>query len=166
MAWTVIMMAFMLVLCLPKSLAWAELEDRHYWYNQAKEQIEELLTARRTSNGYAKNVILFVGDGMGVSTVTAGRILKGQRLGQSVLSLRDNTSPIQVLNFSGNTGTLPVLSLRDNTCTIRVLNFSGNTGTIQVPSLRDNTGTMQVLNFSDNTGTIPVPSLRDNTGTI
>ena len=31
----------------------------------------------------AKNVILFVGDGMGVSTITAARILEGQRRGQS-----------------------------------------------------------------------------------
>lgn len=28
--------------------------------------------------GVAKNVIMFLGDGMGVSTVTGGRILKGQ----------------------------------------------------------------------------------------
>ena len=32
-------------------------------------------------NGDARNVILFVGDGMGVSTVTAARILQGQRNG-------------------------------------------------------------------------------------
>ncbi len=31
----------------------------------------------------AKNVILFIGDGMGVSTLTAGRILEGQMQGQS-----------------------------------------------------------------------------------
>ncbi len=31
--------------------------------------------------GKAKNVILFVGDGMGISTVTAARILEGQQLG-------------------------------------------------------------------------------------
>jgi len=31
--------------------------------------------------GPAKNVILFIGDGMGVSTLTAARILAGQRLG-------------------------------------------------------------------------------------
>lgn len=37
---------------------------------------------RQTNNNVAKNVILFVGDGMGVSTVTAARILKGQRNGQ------------------------------------------------------------------------------------
>ncbi len=33
--------------------------------------------------GKAKNVILFVGDGMGISTVTAARILEGQNLGFS-----------------------------------------------------------------------------------
>lgn len=29
--------------------------------------------------GYAKNVIIFIGDGMGMSTVTAARILKAQQ---------------------------------------------------------------------------------------
>ncbi|MGB7208077.1 MAG: alkaline phosphatase [Pyrinomonadaceae bacterium] len=33
--------------------------------------------------GKAKNVILFVGDGMGVSTLTAARIFEGQMLGES-----------------------------------------------------------------------------------
>ncbi len=33
--------------------------------------------------GKAKNVILFIGDGMGVSTLTAARILEGQRRGES-----------------------------------------------------------------------------------
>lgn len=30
----------------------------------------------------AKNVIIFIGDGMGVSTTTAARIYKGQKLGR------------------------------------------------------------------------------------
>ena len=33
--------------------------------------------------GHAKNVILFMGDGMGVSTITAARILEGQKQGRS-----------------------------------------------------------------------------------
>ncbi|HEY2867522.1 MAG TPA: alkaline phosphatase, partial [Pyrinomonadaceae bacterium] len=33
--------------------------------------------------GVAKNVILFLGDGMGVSTITASRIFEGQRRGES-----------------------------------------------------------------------------------
>lgn len=31
----------------------------------------------------AKNVIIFIGDGMGISTVTAARIYKGQKAGKS-----------------------------------------------------------------------------------
>ena len=39
------------------------------------------LELRAASNGIARNVILLVGDGMGVSTVTATRIMEGQLLG-------------------------------------------------------------------------------------
>ncbi len=39
------------------------------------------LKAVRNQRGQAKNIILMVGDGMGVSTVTAGRIYAGQVLG-------------------------------------------------------------------------------------
>tara|TARA_B110000503_G_scaffold123353_1_gene188880 strand:- start:1673 stop:3559 length:1887 start_codon:yes stop_codon:yes gene_type:complete len=45
--------------------------------NNAKEYAEEVVR----QSGRAKNVILFVGDGMGVSTVTAARILDGQNKG-------------------------------------------------------------------------------------
>jgi alkaline phosphatase len=38
------------------------------------------LTSRK---GKAKNVILFLGDGMGISTITAARIFEGQRRGES-----------------------------------------------------------------------------------
>lgn len=31
----------------------------------------------------AKNIILFIGDGMGLTTVTSARILRGQKKGQS-----------------------------------------------------------------------------------
>ncbi|GAB5348546.1 alkaline phosphatase [Alteriqipengyuania sp. 357] len=39
-------------------------------------------TAPPVAQGTAKNVILFVGDGMGISTITAARILDGQQKGQ------------------------------------------------------------------------------------
>ncbi|ROH86394.1 alkaline phosphatase [Pseudomethylobacillus aquaticus] len=38
--------------------------------------------AQQTINKTAKNIILFVGDGMGLSTVTAARILQGQQQGK------------------------------------------------------------------------------------
>ncbi len=52
------------------------------WYEEGvayveKKDLEQFITSR----GSAKNVILFVGDGMGVSTVTAARILEGQQQG-------------------------------------------------------------------------------------
>lgn len=39
--------------------------------------------ATKIRHGRAKNVILFIGDGMGVSTLTAARILEGQLRGES-----------------------------------------------------------------------------------
>jgi len=43
--------------------------------------------AKREANGprpgRARNVILFIGDGMGIATITAARILEGQRRGES-----------------------------------------------------------------------------------
>ena len=39
------------------------------------------LEADKPNNNKARNVIIFIGDGMGVSTLTAGRIFEGQQLG-------------------------------------------------------------------------------------
>ncbi len=52
------------------------------WFDAGQEYIE---TAKRLFpiRHRAKNVILFVGDGMGVSTVTAARILEGQQMGKT-----------------------------------------------------------------------------------
>lgn len=51
-----------------------------HWFQEGEAEVAErardVIRTRR-----AKNVILFVGDGMGVSTVTAARILEGQLLG-------------------------------------------------------------------------------------
>ena len=57
-------------------------ESRDEWYAQGQTKLREL-QKQKTNNRPAKNVILFVGDGMGVSTVTAARILEGQMRGQT-----------------------------------------------------------------------------------
>jgi alkaline phosphatase len=51
------------------------------WFREGRAAVER---AKRLTpiEGRARNVILFVGDGMGVSTVTAARILEGQRRGE------------------------------------------------------------------------------------
>lgn len=51
-----------------------------FWVQKAKAQIAKRAD-NRDNYGTAKNVILFIGDGMGLTTVTAARILKGQLKG-------------------------------------------------------------------------------------
>jgi len=52
------------------------------WYTDAQTSLEQKINhIKKTTK--AKNVILFVGDGMGISTVTASRILDGQNKGDS-----------------------------------------------------------------------------------
>lgn len=50
------------------------------WIKSAQDDLKRLLSHKPNTN-VAKNVILFLGDGMGMSTVTAARILKGQLQG-------------------------------------------------------------------------------------
>uniref|UniRef100_G1Q002 alkaline phosphatase n=2 Tax=Myotis lucifugus TaxID=59463 RepID=G1Q002_MYOLU len=59
----------------------AEEEDPAFWNHQAAQALD---TAKKLQpiQTAAKNLILFLGDGMGVSTVTATRILKGQMNGK------------------------------------------------------------------------------------
>ncbi len=52
------------------------------WLEQGRAAVEANLAQRAAGNTSARNVILFVGDGMGVSTVTAARILEGQMRGE------------------------------------------------------------------------------------
>ncbi|XP_048773394.2 alkaline phosphatase-like isoform X1 [Ostrea edulis] len=56
-------------------------EDSTHWLRVAEEELQSALKQTVNTNK-AKNVILFVGDGMGLTTVTAARIYKGQQGGQ------------------------------------------------------------------------------------
>ncbi|MCG9696039.1 alkaline phosphatase [Shewanella sp. Isolate11] len=47
------------------------------WFQDSAQLVEQ--KANQTSQTKAKNVILFVGDGMGISTLTAARIYQGQQ---------------------------------------------------------------------------------------
>ncbi|XP_037626473.1 intestinal-type alkaline phosphatase-like [Sebastes umbrosus] len=53
-----------------------------YWNNKGRQALYTALNNQPNIH-QAKNIILFLGDGMGVSTVTAARILKGQLAGHS-----------------------------------------------------------------------------------
>ena len=55
-----------------------------HWYQDGQSAISTKIAAAQQANKTkAKNVILFVGDGMGISTLTAARILDGQQKGQN-----------------------------------------------------------------------------------
>ena len=53
-------------------------EAQTYWKLDAQEDLAGQVK-HKERNGRAKNVIFFLGDGMGISTLTAARILKGQQ---------------------------------------------------------------------------------------
>ncbi len=50
------------------------------YLNAGKAELARLI-ADKPNNRKARNVIIFIGDGMGVATLTAGRIFEGQQLG-------------------------------------------------------------------------------------
>ena len=52
------------------------------WYQAGQAALQERLALRPNTNR-AKNIILFVADGMGISTITATRIFDGQSRGES-----------------------------------------------------------------------------------
>lgn len=51
-----------------------------YWYDEAEAGIKARLSRlRHGSSGVARNVVMFLGDGMSVPTLAAARTLLGQR---------------------------------------------------------------------------------------
>ncbi len=79
------------------------------WYQQGEQATQLALMhakkAAQNSTEHAKNIILFVGDGMGISTITAARIYAGQMKGKSGEEniLFFETFPYQALAKTYNT---------------------------------------------------------------
>lgn len=53
-----------------------------FWLKSGQETLHKILAHQNNVNR-AKNVIIFIGDGMGLSTITSGRIYVGQLNGQA-----------------------------------------------------------------------------------
>ncbi|RUS85322.1 hypothetical protein EGW08_006923 [Elysia chlorotica] len=60
----------------------AAIEEPQHWKDDGRKDIDRAW-AHTPVYGLAKNAILVIGDGMGLPSVTAGRIFKGQSKGQS-----------------------------------------------------------------------------------
>ncbi|XP_019713482.1 alkaline phosphatase, tissue-nonspecific isozyme [Hippocampus comes] len=56
-------------------------KDPNFWRSWAQRTLTDALMLQQLNQNRAKNLIMFLGDGMGVPTVTAARILKGQLSG-------------------------------------------------------------------------------------
>lgn len=72
--------ALALLLLASPALSAGESEDP--WFASGRAAVERA-RERAPDVGTARNAILFIGDGMGISTITAARILEGQRRGGS-----------------------------------------------------------------------------------
>lgn len=82
--------------------------DENLWYSSADSRIKEknkLANKINLRSGAAQNIILFVGDGMSLTTVTAARILEGQKQG---LSGEENSLSFERFPFSGLSKTYAV----------------------------------------------------------
>ncbi|XP_058490383.1 alkaline phosphatase, tissue-nonspecific isozyme [Solea solea] len=76
-----ILVVFLLVAC-SSSNAKVEEENPEFWRTQARKTLQEALD-RKLNTNVAKNILFFLGDGMGITTFTAARILKGQLQNQT-----------------------------------------------------------------------------------
>jgi len=68
-----------------------EEKNAQFWYDIANEEIAKRVKLPQADKRKAKNLIMFLGDGMSLSTVAAARILKGQ--------LKGNTGEEDSLSF-------------------------------------------------------------------
>ncbi|XP_068445809.1 intestinal-type alkaline phosphatase-like [Clinocottus analis] len=108
-------------------------EELHasYWNNKAKASLDAALNVK--PNLYkAKNVVFFLGDGMGIPTVTAARILKGQLAGHS----GEETSLVM--------DTFPHLALSKTYNVDQQMPDSAGTATAYLCGVKANYGTMGV----------------------
>ena len=62
---------------------------------------------RKPNTRRAKNIILFVGDGMGITTVTAARIRQGQVAGRDGVSNNSCSKPCPIRRSRAPTHTIP-----------------------------------------------------------
>ncbi|NXE17151.1 PPBT protein, partial [Lophotis ruficrista] len=107
-------------------------KDPEYWRGQAQETLRAALRLQRLNQNVAKNLILFLGDGMGVSTVTAARILKGQlqnRKGEESLLEMDKFPYVALAKTYNTNAQVPDSA---GTATAYLCGVKANEGTVGV----------------------------------
>lgn len=107
-------------------------KDPMFWNTWAQKTLMNALTLQKLNQNKAKNIILFLGDGMGIPTVTAARILKGQLSGQSgeETQLEMDKFPYVALSKTYNTNAQVADSA--GTATAYLCGVKANEGTVGV----------------------------------
>ncbi|XP_062842449.1 alkaline phosphatase, tissue-nonspecific isozyme [Trichomycterus rosablanca] len=107
-------------------------KDPNFWNSWAQRTLQNALALERLNSNVAKNLILFLGDGMGVPTVTAARILKGQLSGQygEEVQLEMDKFPYVALSKTYNTNAQVADSA--GTATAYLCGVKANEGTVGV----------------------------------
>uniref|UniRef100_A0A8C7I8F9 Alkaline phosphatase n=1 Tax=Oncorhynchus kisutch TaxID=8019 RepID=A0A8C7I8F9_ONCKI len=107
-------------------------KDPLFWNTWAQRTLKNALTLQKLNQNTAKNLILFLGDGMGIPTVTAARILKGQLSRQSgeETQLEMDKFPFVALSKTYNTNAQVADSA--GTATAYLCGVKANEGTVGV----------------------------------
>ncbi len=118
-------------IALASGAATAENVHRDNWYASGASEVTSRLGVEPVT-GRARNVILFIGDGMGISTITAARILEGQ--------LRGGSGEDNALSFEK----LPYLALSKTYSNNQQVSDSAPTATAMVTGVKANDGAISV----------------------
>lgn len=86
--------------------------EQSEWFDDGLDELKEALQAK-VNTRRAKNVVLFVGDGMGPNTVTATRV---HRYGEEGLLAWERFPHMGMLKVSGNFGTVRIEIVHKQNC--------------------------------------------------
>ncbi|XP_063329677.1 alkaline phosphatase, tissue-nonspecific isozyme [Pelmatolapia mariae] len=107
-------------------------KDPKFWNAWAQQTLKNALTLQELNKNKAKNLILFLGDGMGVPTVTAARILKGQLNGQSGEETQLEMDKFPFVSLSKTYNTNAQVPDSAGTATAYLCGVKANEGTVGV----------------------------------
>ncbi|KAJ8391178.1 hypothetical protein AAFF_G00096070 [Aldrovandia affinis] len=107
-------------------------KDPAYWNEWAQHTLNDALDLQELNRNVAKNLILFLGDGMGISTVTAARILKGQLSGQSGEETQLEMERFPYMSLSKTYNTNAQVADSAGTATAYLCGVKANEGTVGV----------------------------------
>ena len=113
----------------------SKLAEENRWFRDAQSKLKQRVKRSPNSDVRAKNIIFFLGDGMGISTLTAARKLKNQRLNPSNIGMEE-----QSLSFEN----FPDVSLVKTYCSDHLVADSACSATAYLTGIKGNKDTIGV----------------------